>query len=264
MNMSMNQKEIKKCHCLLCKMKMVVLQNKYIPWITLSRIFYLSLMSLHPEKQYFSVKTVIPNYIKSHWEILSKLTQFNDGAKWRKSMLDSINPSRFFQSGKDHFKISGYWKLKDTSIPFVENICSDECSDSNQMSPRNGEMMSNEDSFIVQSNEWSDQQNSGYQPQMMNQFQQSQNALWMQSQKQNVVSMQQYYLINLQMIRNNTQVLIQMYQQNVHNVLVQQQIAQEIQRNEELMRKYSEELYKISDCNDGCYSSSCLVYRYVC
>ena len=109
------------CNCLLCKLSDILIKNKYVPWITISRIFYLSLMELNPQQVYFSVKTDIPSFIKSHWKILSQLNQFTETSKWRKSMLDAINHSRFFQSGKEEYKICGYWKLKDVSIPVVDN-----------------------------------------------------------------------------------------------------------------------------------------------
>ncbi|KAL7714593.1 Uncharacterized protein QTN25_007898 [Entamoeba marina] len=109
------------CSCLFCRMKEVVFQNKYVPWITLARIFFLSLLALHPTKEYFSVKTDIPHFIQEHWCYLSTLEQFKEGSKWRKSMLDAINHSRYFESGKHIYHVSGYWKLKDLSVPFVEN-----------------------------------------------------------------------------------------------------------------------------------------------
>ena len=118
---------------------------------------------------------------------------------------------------------------------------------------KNSENVSSyEESYIQQSSELFDQQITNGQ-----QFQNPQytNTL------QHIQNMQEYYLMNIQMITNNNQLLIQLYNQNSNNIVIQQQIVQEYQKNELLLQRYSEELYKISDSSDTCYSSACLLIR---
>ena len=286
----------RECKCLLCRMKMVVFQDKHIPWITLARIVYLSLMSIYPEKKFFSVKTDVPEFIQSHMSILSKLNQFSNPNKWRKSMLDAINHSRFFQSGKDEYRICGYWKLKDTSIPFVENLGCEEsdsvnnnnnnfsgnccqncnnCNNNNNMNMNNNcnnnnnsqnnnqnnsqfiqsneSINSYEESYVQQSSELNDSNMFNQQMKIQMQYQNQ-----MSQHMKNVQSLQQYYSLNIQMIKNNNQMLMQLYHQNQNNQFIQQQIVNEYRNNESLIQKYSEELYKISDCCDNYYSSACV------
>ncbi|BFU18281.1 hypothetical protein EHI8A_021100 [Entamoeba histolytica HM-1:IMSS-B] len=224
------------CCCLLCKMKKVVLQKNYIPWISLVRIFYLSLMSLYPYKTFFSVKSDIPDFIKTHWSILSQLSQFNGKSRWRKSMLDAINHSRFFQSGKDEYHVSGYWRLKDTSIPFVENWENE--STKSEITTTNS-IETTIDSFEIQHTY------------SFNQIAQIQtNEL-----------LKNYYIKTIQQAQNNNQYLVSIYSQV--NSIFQLHVQKEIKMNEQLIQRNTEALYKITDNKEYNYSSACLMIKTV-
>lgn len=185
-------------------------------------------------------------------------------------MLDAINHSRFFQSGKDQYRISGYWKLKDTSIPFVENIASEEYCFHNgqnsveqteqhnhQMGTMTGHVLthemssSNEDSYVQQSMECNDIQSAHSITHPMGMC------------NQQLQSMHQYYLLNIQMLRTNNQMLLQLYNQNTQDQMIQQHIISEIQKNEMTIRQHSQQLYNISQCDDTWYTSGCLTFRSV-
>ncbi|KAL7722184.1 Uncharacterized protein QTN25_000938 [Entamoeba marina] len=217
--------EISSCTCLFCKMKAVILQNKYIPWITLARIFFLSLMALYPSKEYFSVKTDIPDFIHLHWKYLSRLSQFGEGTKWRKSMLDAINHSRYFESGKFQYHVSGYWKLKDLSVPFVENWTNTDF-DIVEMSVK-----SESSSFDV----------SQVTPPVVS----GSDAL------------RSYYIDSIHKSYNSINDLVGLYPST--NPSLRLYIQQEIQNHQLIIQRSTECLYQITDCDNQQYSSSCLI-----
>ncbi|ELP87454.1 hypothetical protein EIN_097210 [Entamoeba invadens IP1] len=237
MNVSSEETQVtQSCNCLFCRMKDVLILNRYIPWITLSRIFFLSLMTLYPSKNYFSVKTDIPDFIQSHWAVISKLSQFSEGGKWRKSMLDAINHSRYFESGKVEYHVSGFWKLKDTSIPFVENwLASDEQKE---------EYCVNETSISSE-------------PSVFN--------LGMNTQKQQTGSTQtivNYYIYNISVCKGNILTLINLYNTNT-DLNLRQRVVEEIKHNEIALQHYTEALYKNAEVDNPNYSSACFMVRTV-
>ncbi|EKE40716.1 hypothetical protein ENUP19_0274G0031 [Entamoeba nuttalli] len=244
---AVKQEQELECTCLLCKMKLVILQNRYVPWISLARIFYLSLMTLYPSKIYFSVKTDVPDFIQSHWSILSQLSQFGTGSRWRKSMLDAINHSRFFQSGKCEYHVSGYWRLKDTSMPFIENWVGDETiitesSKSEVTNTNSGNTNSGESSVTFNEN-------------VITQSIQSNSFI------QNNEIIRNYYLQNIENAQYNIQYLLSIY--NQVDVTFQHQIQIEIQMNEKNIEYYSQGIYRITDVNEQNYSSACFMTKTV-
>ncbi|ELP83678.1 hypothetical protein EIN_467920 [Entamoeba invadens IP1] len=219
------------CDCLLCKMQEVIQHNRYIPWITLSRIFYLSLMHKYPSQEYFSVKTDVPQLIESHWTIISKLSQFSED-KWRKSLLDAINHSRFFISGKEHFHVSGFWKLKDTSIPFIENYVNDE------EIPKTED--SNESSQVICAS-----------PSMssLNNLNNSSDQI------------REYYINIINQAKMNISALVQFYPNA--DINMKMQIQSEVKINEETIQRASFTLFNLTDQNSQFYSSACFMVRTV-
>ena len=221
----------KSCSCLFCKMRKVLIQSKYIPWITLARIIFLSLMTIFPQRDYFSVKTDVPDFVHSHWMYLEQLKQFSSGSKWRKSTLDAINHSRYFESGKNEYQVSGYWKLVERSIPYVENWEEIELDSAKAISEERAENVVDSESIERKSIEGS-----------------------VKSEEVNSSSngIKNYYSKSI----NNCMSSIN----DLHNLLKNSKsdkefLQSEVKMNEDNIIKYRNALYKVSNVDDEDYSS---------
>nr|BAN42119.1 hypothetical protein [Entamoeba invadens] len=220
------------CNCVFCRMKETLLQNKYIPWITLARLVFLSLSSLNTNKRYFSVKTDIPEYIHSHWDLFKRLNQFNSSTRWKKSILDAINHSRFFESGKIELHSPGFWKLKDNTIPLLD---SSEYSDQGE--------------YVAKTN--SPSVDSFY----------SQNVLKPECIECN--SLEDYYTSSVTSAKQNIHSLLSLY--TISDETRRKMIKEEISESEKSILRASQHLYKISleDNSDNYNASACLLIRTV-
>ena len=254
--------EVTNCTCLLCRMKMVIIDNKCIPWICLCRIFFLSLRSIHPDKEYFSVKTDVPDFIHSHWACLSKLDQFHDSAKWRKSMLDAINHSRYFESGKTLYHVSGYWKLKDTTMPTIENWQSNDKDtlSSEKLSAREKETINS--STILDSIQMSDKKSSlSSSPIEHYHNTHSMRSNHLSFNEKNAMTdnviLKSFYSENISKAENNLKCLYNLY---INADKKSRELIQvEIQSLELNVQHFRQMLYEVSDPKCDNYSSSSLL-----
>ncbi|ELP91626.1 hypothetical protein EIN_205930 [Entamoeba invadens IP1] len=99
------------CNCALCRQFTLVQQVPKIKTTKLCVLILLSLQDLYNDKEYFSLKTDIFVFIKSHWDVLNKFKQFKQ-PNWKKAILDAFNHCTSIQSGKGVYKTRGFYKLK--------------------------------------------------------------------------------------------------------------------------------------------------------
>ena len=112
----MQNKNVLQCDCYLCqKGKMFDLQSPKIKTTKLCVMILKSLQEMFPDLTCFSIKLHINDFIKQHWEILSKLKIFQS-EHWRKSILDALNHCPLIECGKDFCHDRGYYRLKE-NIP---------------------------------------------------------------------------------------------------------------------------------------------------
>ncbi|KAL7719571.1 Fork-head domain-containing protein [Entamoeba marina] len=106
------------CHCLLCEeFSESVKIQKRLAWTTLCRLSFLSMNTTNPS-DFVNVRDLFI-FIANHWDILGHLEQLKKKT-WKKSILDALNHSDFFQSGISQYHTNGYWKLVDTTIPNIK------------------------------------------------------------------------------------------------------------------------------------------------
>ena len=75
---------------------------------------------MNPHQEYFNLKKDIYGYVEDHWYLFSQLNQFISPAKkWKKSFLDALSHSNFFQNGQEIYKTTGYWKLTIKDNPWI-------------------------------------------------------------------------------------------------------------------------------------------------
>ncbi|KAL7722303.1 Uncharacterized protein QTN25_001050 [Entamoeba marina] len=100
------------CDCPMCKKTSFF--NSSSPKIKTTKLCVLILQSLQflkPMNEYFSLKNDINAFITNHWNLLTKLKQFQ-AKNWRKALLDAFNHCSLIESGKDVFHNRGYYRLK--------------------------------------------------------------------------------------------------------------------------------------------------------
>lgn len=108
-----------KCQCLFCsEFSDVVLKQKRLAWTTLCRLAFLSIKR-KDNNEYVHVRDLF-NFFNDHWNNISHFEQLKKKT-WKKSILDALNHSDYFQSGINQFHTNGYWKLMDTSVPSIKN-----------------------------------------------------------------------------------------------------------------------------------------------
>ena len=113
---------LKLCLCPLCKNGIEVFGNKRpVSWILICRVILYSLMDIHKGTTYFSLKEDIHRFVADHWYIFGKLDQFKTNPnKWKKSFLDGLSHSPYFQSGTMTLKKPNYWKLRRRDCPWMK------------------------------------------------------------------------------------------------------------------------------------------------
>ncbi|KAL7719198.1 Uncharacterized protein QTN25_003572 [Entamoeba marina] len=87
-------------------------ENK-MRWTVLCTLILRSLKVMKQEQDFFCLKKDIYSFVEDHWDIFSKLEQFSCGT-WKKAIVDALNHSTLFESGKDIKKVSGYYRLSDS------------------------------------------------------------------------------------------------------------------------------------------------------
>ena len=115
---NMKQKEYsetkRECNCLVCK-TLTRSQPSAIKTTKLCVLIMKVLQEREPEKEFFTLKTDVNEFISSHWSLLSKLRQFQQ-KNWRKCILDAFNHCTVIESGKDKFETRGIYRLKQNSF----------------------------------------------------------------------------------------------------------------------------------------------------
>ena len=108
-----------KCQCLFCsEFADIVSKQNRLAWTTLCRLAFLSLKRKE-NNEYCHVRDLF-NFFNDHWANISHFDQLKKKT-WKKSILDALNHSDYFQSGINQFHTNGYWKLMDTSVPSIKN-----------------------------------------------------------------------------------------------------------------------------------------------
>ncbi|ELP89192.1 hypothetical protein EIN_485940 [Entamoeba invadens IP1] len=110
-----------KCNCLFCSDYLEAVQKqKRLAWTTLCRLAFLSIAETQEKPTEFINVRELFKFIQNHWDKICHLEQLK-AKNWRKSILDALNHSDYFQSGISQFHTNGYWKLADTTIPNIKN-----------------------------------------------------------------------------------------------------------------------------------------------
>ncbi|KAK5581402.1 hypothetical protein RB653_001434 [Dictyostelium firmibasis] len=128
---------LKKCE--LCERGQPALLLKTPTWSSIMRVVFFTLHNEYPEKQYFSLKTEVYEFMTSHWERLCINRKRTDN--WRKQIQDMLSHSKnVFESGLEKLKQNGFWKLRNIVDPWVIN--ENKISSSTESSP------------VISSNQW--------------------------------------------------------------------------------------------------------------
>ncbi|EKE37999.1 hypothetical protein ENUP19_0242G0016 [Entamoeba nuttalli] len=108
-----------KCNCLFCKeFSDSIKAQKRLAWTTLCRLVFLSIYQRTPV-DFINVRDIF-KFLSVHWDVLSHLEQMKK-KNWKKSILDALNHSDYFESGMSQYHTNGYWRLTDKSLPNVKN-----------------------------------------------------------------------------------------------------------------------------------------------
>ncbi|ELP92128.1 hypothetical protein EIN_380750 [Entamoeba invadens IP1] len=100
------------CYCTLCKKSQFFsVANPKMKTTRLSILILRSLHCLNPQKDFFSLKTDIYNFITDHWNLLGKLKLFQS-VNWKKNILDAFNHCSQIESGLESSKGRGFYRLK--------------------------------------------------------------------------------------------------------------------------------------------------------
>ncbi|KYR01227.1 hypothetical protein DLAC_02345 [Tieghemostelium lacteum] len=111
--------------CALCERGQPPLLLKTPTWASIMRVVFYCLHLEYQDKEYFSLKTDVYEFMTCHWDKLYINKKRSDN--WRKQVQDMLSHSKnVFESGLEKVKQNGYWKLKYTSDPWV--IRNDESS----------------------------------------------------------------------------------------------------------------------------------------
>jgi len=118
------------CGCSLCSLgKPPCLCVPRPSWTSIVRVILFVLHRLHPERQYFSLKTFVYPYARAHWTLL--VLDDKNTKKWKKQILDALSHnSRLFATGQYSFLKSGYWGLKYQEDPWemARTMVLDKCN----------------------------------------------------------------------------------------------------------------------------------------
>ncbi|GAM21353.1 hypothetical protein SAMD00019534_045280 [Acytostelium subglobosum LB1] len=104
--------------CLLCQRGQPEILIKQPTWASIMRVVFYTLNHEMPEKQFFSLKTDVYEFMTSHWDVLCLNKKRSDN--WHKQIQDMLSHSKnIFDSGMDTYKQNGFWRLKQTNDPWT-------------------------------------------------------------------------------------------------------------------------------------------------
>ena len=117
---------LKLCFCPLCEggykkigLDKIVENKGVVSWQLLCRAIVYSLTCMNTPRTFFSLNMDIYWFVVDHWWIFGKLNQFRTNpSKWKKSLLDALSHSSYFQSGTSDLKKTGLWKLTHYAAPW--------------------------------------------------------------------------------------------------------------------------------------------------
>eukprot|EP01112_Ceratiomyxa_fruticulosa_P019748 TRINITY_DN6532_c0_g2_i2.p1 TRINITY_DN6532_c0_g2~~TRINITY_DN6532_c0_g2_i2.p1 ORF type:complete len:589 (+),score=123.44 TRINITY_DN6532_c0_g2_i2:247-2013(+) len=106
--------------CMLCMRGPPASLVRTPTWATIMRIaLYCLKNELNQEKEYFSLKSDIYNFVMIHWDHLC-INKKNIDNNWHKQIQDVLSHTKdLFESGMDVFQQSGYWRLKSNEDPWT-------------------------------------------------------------------------------------------------------------------------------------------------
>ncbi|BFU20384.1 hypothetical protein KM1_130570 [Entamoeba histolytica HM-3:IMSS] len=99
------------CTCCLCK-RVVLLTNgiKKIKTTDLCILILKSLKELKPEKEFYSMKQDIYEFVNEHWNCLKHFSVFTK-PHWKKILLDTFNHCTNIETGKN-FKLRASFRIR--------------------------------------------------------------------------------------------------------------------------------------------------------
>ncbi|EFA78671.1 hypothetical protein PPL_08130 [Heterostelium album PN500] len=109
------------CDLAYCKMCIEGSPNilvKNPTWAIIMRVVFYTLGENYKGKEFFNLKTEVYNFMTSHWNTLCINRKKSDN--WKKQIQDMLSHSKgLFESGMDHFRQNGFWKLKVNVNPWL-------------------------------------------------------------------------------------------------------------------------------------------------
>ncbi|EAL45382.1 hypothetical protein KM1_108190 [Entamoeba histolytica HM-3:IMSS] len=121
---------LKLCFCPFCQFGIKSMgldkkeNKKIISWQLLCRSILYSLSVVNAPRVYFSLKKDIYWWIVDHWYCFGSLQQCllkTSPSKWKKSLLDALSHSSFFESGTVTLKKTGMWRLNQIIAPWEDD-----------------------------------------------------------------------------------------------------------------------------------------------
>eukprot|EP01133_Synstelium_polycarpum_P014227 gene14227-16786_t len=78
------------------------------------RVVFYTLSKSQPDRPFFNLRTDVYSWMVEHWEALCQPSK-DKSHNWRKQVQDMLSHSKnLFESGTDHYKQNGFWRLKPT------------------------------------------------------------------------------------------------------------------------------------------------------
>ena len=101
--MEVNTQAVKKaCNCSLCKKVMFLKNNSNkIKTTTLCVLILKALKEIKPEKEFYSMRQDIYDFVGEHWNCVKGFSIFSK-PNWKKMLLDTFNHCTNIETGKNH------------------------------------------------------------------------------------------------------------------------------------------------------------------
>eukprot|EP01112_Ceratiomyxa_fruticulosa_P020550 TRINITY_DN7025_c0_g1_i1.p1 TRINITY_DN7025_c0_g1~~TRINITY_DN7025_c0_g1_i1.p1 ORF type:complete len:373 (-),score=71.08 TRINITY_DN7025_c0_g1_i1:293-1411(-) len=104
--------------CMLCDRGCPTLLFKSPTWANIMRVVFYCLKYDYPNKPFFSLKNDVYQFMVEHWNKLCLNKKRSDN--WHKQIQDMLSHSKnVFESGVNHFKQNGFWRLRQSTDPWT-------------------------------------------------------------------------------------------------------------------------------------------------
>eukprot|EP01133_Synstelium_polycarpum_P012053 gene12053-14104_t len=104
-------------YCKMCHHGSPSILVKNPTWAIIMRVVFYTLKENQSDKEFFNLKTEVYGFMISHWERLCINRKRSDN--WKKQIQDMLSHSKdLFESGMEHFRQNGFWKLKQNDDPW--------------------------------------------------------------------------------------------------------------------------------------------------